>query len=205
MARPREDGLPSGQPNRRRLSNIVLNNLKPKPGPYLLWDTKQAGLAVQVRPTGKRTFYCIYTYRSRPRWHRIAAVNAIGLAEARKLAGRIMFKVAEGNDPQAERRASRTAGTFQDLAVRYRTYSEKKKAKNKSWMQSDKLIRRYLLPKWAKLRAADITRSDVKTLFAEIEAPILANQVLATASALFEWAIKDEVGAVKLNPCHNVE
>jgi integrase len=191
------------QPNRRRLNNFLLNNLKPQSSPYLVWDTKQAGLAVQVRPkTGRRTYYCIYSYHNRPRWHRIAAVNAIGLTEARKLAGRVMFRVAEGNDPQAERRASRSAGTFQDLADRYRKYSEKK---NKSWKQADWLIRRYLLPKWNKLRAADISRSDIKTLFSEIAAPILANQVLATASAIFEWAIKDEVGGVKVNPCHGVE
>ena len=40
---------------------------------------------------------------------------------------------------------------------------------------------------------------------ARIDAPILANQVLASASAIFTWAIKEEVGGVEVNPCIGVE
>jgi hypothetical protein len=36
-----------------------------------------------------------------------------------------------------------------------------------------------------------------------IEAPILANQVLAAASAIFSWAIRQEIVAV--NPCRLVD
>ena len=60
--------------------------------------------------------------------------------------------------------------------------------------------------KWAKLRAADIARSaDVRALMASIHAPIVANQVLASASAIFTWAIKEELAEIKTNPCHGVE
>jgi hypothetical protein len=62
-----------------------------------------------------------------------------------------------------------------------------------------------LLPKWAKLPAADITRSDVKALLAKIDAPILSNQILASASAIFAWAIREEVAGIKVNPCAKIE
>ena len=38
-----------------------------------------------------------------------------------------------------------------------------------------------------------------------IQAPIVANQVLASASAIFTWAIKEEFAEIKINPCHGVE
>jgi integrase len=113
-----------------------------------------------------------------------------------------MYAVAEGADPQAERRAARSSGTFEDLAKRYAEYAE---GRNKSWRQADALVRKHLLPKWAKLRAADITRSDVRALMGRIHAPIVANQVLASAGAIFTWAIREELAEIKTNPCHGVE
>ena len=107
-----------------------------------------------------------------------------------------------GFDPQAQRKAERSLGTFEDLASRYLDYAQRK---NKSWRQADALVRRHLLPRWAKLRAADISRSDVKSTIARITAPIVANQTLASASAMFAWAIREEFGGVLVNPCHGVE
>jgi hypothetical protein len=46
-------------------------------------------------------------------------VAKIGIADARKRASRIMFQVAGGTDPQAIKRAARSAGTFDDIADRY--------------------------------------------------------------------------------------
>jgi integrase len=202
MARPRRDGAPATAPNKRRLNNFMVTNLKPQPRPYLVWDSLQRGLAIQVQPSDHRTWYCLYTAARRLRWYRIADASAIGLAEARLLAGRVMFKVAEGADPAAERMASRNADSFEDLAIRYRKYSARK---NKSWQQPDKLVRKHLLPHWAKLRAADVSRSDVKAMMARIEAPIVANQTLAAASAIFSWAIGEEFAGVKINPCQKIE
>ena len=74
--------------------------------------------------------------------------------------------VAEGKDPQADKRAERGAGTFADLAARY--VEQYAKRKNKSWAQADRLVRRYVLPRWGKLQAAGIVRADVKALMASI-------------------------------------
>ena len=87
------------------------------------------------------------------------------------------------------------------MAARYVEQYAKKK--NKSWKQADKLVRRYLLPKWGKLQATAVARADVKAMIASITAPILANQVLAAASAIFAWGIKEEI--VAANPCLLIE
>ena len=50
-----------------------------------------------------------------------------------------------------------------------------------------------------------ITRADVKKLLEQIDAPILANQILASASAIFTWAIRQDVAGIKINPCTGIE
>jgi integrase len=60
-----------------------------------------------------------------------------------------------------------------------------------------------VLPRWGKLQAASIIRADVRAMTSGIEAPVLANQVLAAVSAVFSWAVKQEV--VGTNPCRGVD
>jgi integrase len=60
-----------------------------------------------------------------------------------------------------------------------------------------------LLLRWGKLQAASISRSDVKAVMARIEAPVVANQTLAAASAVFTWAMKEEL--IASNPCRGVD
>jgi integrase len=201
MPRPRRDGTQAAAPNKRKLNDLFVKRLAPTDRPYLVWDDYQRGLAVNVQPTGRKTYKCIYSLRGRPRWYSLGSADAIGLADARKLASRVMFAVAEGKDPAAERKAERSKGTFEELAGRY--VEQYSKRNNKSWKQAETLVRRYLLPRWGKLPAQLITRSDVKTAMASITAPVLANQVLASASAIFSWAIREEL--LKDNPARLVD
>jgi integrase len=202
MPAPRKTGEPAQAANRQRLSHFTVKNLKPQARPYVVWDTVQRGLAISVQPSGHAAWKCVYSFHGRPRWLHLADTTAIGLADARKLAYGAMHRVAEGKDPASERRAERSADSFDDLATRYRKYSERK---NKSWKQADALVRKYLLPKWGKLPAAGITRADVKALISHIEAPILVNQISASASAVFAWAIREDVVGITVNPCVGVE
>jgi integrase len=191
------------EPNKRLLNNLLIERLEPKDQPYLIWDTKQDRLAIRVEPSGHCSYKVIYSRHGRPRWYNIGKVNAVDLAAARKLAGKIMTRVADGEDPQADRKAERNQGTFEELAKSYVEQYAKKK--NKSWKQADDLVKKHLIPKWGKLKAADISRSEVKTRISKIEAKIVANQVLASASAIFSWAIKEELAGIKINPCAKID
>jgi integrase len=195
MTRPKRAAL------KRRLTELSVRKLKPRTAPYLIWDTHQRGLAIRVQPSGSRAWKAIYSYHGRPRWLHLGDVGAIGLSDARMLAAEAMLAVARGKDPAAEKRAERGAGTFAELAERYVELHAKKE--NKSWKQADALIRRYTRPRWGKLQASTITRADIRTMMARIEAPILANQVLAAVSAIFSWAVKEEI--LPGNPCRGVD
>jgi integrase len=201
MPRPRKDGTGAVAPNRRKLSEIYVRNLKPRERAFCTWDTHQRGLCVLTQPSGYSSWKCVYHYNGRPRWYHIGAVAAIGLADARKLASKIMFEVASGRDPLAERQAERSKGTFAELSTRY--LEEHAKKTNRSWPQAAALVERNLLPYWGALQAADVSRSDVRTMMARVEAPVVANQTLAAASAIFSWAMREDLLAV--NPCAKIE
>jgi integrase len=197
--RPRRDGRPSAA-RKRKLTELSVRKIKPEAEAFNVWDLHQRGLVLRMQPTGHAAFKAVYSAHGRPRWYHIGDVGKIGLADARKLAARTMLQVAEGKDPAAERKAERGGGTFAELAERYLALAKKR---NKSWQQADRLLRRYVLPRWGKLQAATITRADVRKMMERIDAPVLANQVLAAASAIFSWAVKQEI--VAASPCRLVD
>jgi hypothetical protein len=111
------------------LTHIHVVRFQPKPKPYLIWDLKQKGLALQVRPNGHKSWKCIYSFHNRVRWFHIGHVSVVGLSDARKLAARILFQVTvEGKDPQAAKRAGerpvveRSQGLEQEIADKYRAF-----------------------------------------------------------------------------------
>ena len=186
---------------KRRLTELSVKKATPEAAAYLIWDTLQRGLVLRVQPTGAKAWVTIYSRNGRPRWLHLGDANAIGLADARELAAEAMLAVAKGRDPAADKHAQRNRGTFQELATQYVERYAKKN--NKSWKQADDLVRRKLIPVWGKLQATSITRSDVRAMMARIDAPIVANQTLAAASAVFTWANKEELLAG--NPCRGVD
>jgi integrase len=189
-------------PNKHLLNELIIRRLQPQNKPYVIWDTLQRGLALRVRPTGIKSWKVIYNRHGRTRWLHLGDANAIGLADARQLAAEAMLAVARGGDPAADKVAQRSHGTFEELAARYVTgYAQKH---NKSWRQADRLVQKDLLPYWGKLQVASISRTDVKSLMTRNGSkPILANQVLAAASAIFSWAIREEL--LTVNPCASIK
>jgi integrase len=182
---------------KQRLQELTVRKARPEKRAYLIWDSKQSHLALQVQPTGAKAWKCIYSRHGRPRWLHLGDAGIVGLADARTLAAEAMLAVAKGGDPAADKRAERGAGTFAELAERYVTQHAQKN--NKSWRQADALVRRFAIPRWGKLQASTITRGDIKQMMARIEAPIVANQTLAAVSAIFSWGVKEEI--VAANPC----
>jgi integrase len=180
------------------LTELLVRKVRAEAAPYNVWDARERGLVLRVQPSGQRAFKFVYSYRGRPRWFHIGSV---GLADARRIAAKARLSVAEGGDPVAERMAERGAGTFAELAGRY--IEQYAKRKNKSWQQGDYLVRRHLLPRWGKLDAKSISRQDVRQAMERIEAPVVANQTIAAASAIFSWGIKQEI--VSANPCKLVD
>jgi integrase len=198
MPRPHKSGDSARPPRKQNLTELAVSRTRPEPKPFNIWDQKAPGLVLRVQPSGHRAFKFVYANRDGSEWYHIGQV---GLSEARRIAAKLRLAVAEGRDPVAERKAQRASGTFRELADLYLEQHAKKR--NKSWPQARALVERFLLPRWSKLDAKSITRADVRQLVGKIDKPVLANAVLAAASAIFTWGTKQDLLAV--NPCRGIE
>jgi hypothetical protein len=161
------------------------------------WDAKVPGLCLVTQTSGWKAFKFYYSFQGCPRVYDLGPVH---LADARSIVKAMWGDIARGIDPWLKRRAERDAISFADLAGRH---LEAKKKTNKSWVQHDRLVRRFLLPAWGARAAGSIVPADVSEVMAKIDAPILANQTIKAASAIFSRAVKK--GLVTTNPCDGVE
>ena len=75
MARPRQDGQPPREADRRKLTDLFVSRASRRTEPELIWDVKQPGLALWVRPTGKKAWKVIYRHHGRPRWLHLGDVR----------------------------------------------------------------------------------------------------------------------------------
>jgi hypothetical protein len=101
MPRPRKDGTKARAARRHKLSDLYVRKVKPEADAFAVWDTKQGGLALRVQPTGQKSFKVVYSRHGRANWLHLGDAKALGLADARQLAAKVMLEVATGRDPLA--------------------------------------------------------------------------------------------------------
>jgi integrase len=179
-----------------KLTDRRVQNLKPNGSTTIVWDSVQRGLGLRIQPTGHKSWVVIYRHNRKPRW---LTFPAVPVQAAREKAAEVTLAVMRGQDPAPKNLRSTT--NFSTVAQRY--VEEHSSKKNKSWKHADKLVRRYLLPSWAKVDVTAITRADIRSLISKIQAPMLANQVRLAASAIFTWAVSQDL--VPHNPCRGIE
>jgi integrase len=126
----------------------------------------------------------------------------LGLSAARERAEKQRVSVADGNDPQGERRAKREAEsralTFDALADAYiERYAKPHKS---SWKNDELYLRVHVRPAWGERKAKSIVRADAGALLDQIAktAPTSANRTQSILSKVFVWAI--EWGLLEVNP-----
>ncbi len=162
------------------------------------FDTHTRGLALRVTPTGAKTWYFVCRVNGSPsQWDRLATVDAMSLADARKVARKRRAIVDDGRNPAAERRAERVAArtpapggfTFGDLCDLYVKIAAGQK---KTWRDDVAKIDKYLLPAWGGLPLRDVTRAQVHELLDTLVADgmtVGVNRVQALISRLFTVAV----------------
>lgn len=183
------------------------------------WDGGCRGLLMYSYGSGRRAFYVHYRGASdgKSRFFKLGGYPGLRVKDAREAAHKVLGEVALGRDPHAERVAVRrkardemvrhTLGgvtdgaTVAQLAEGYLA-DAKTELKASSWKQTDAALRRHLLPKIGVMRATDVTRRDIKNVFARLTKlgkNVMANKVLAHASGMFAWAVEEEL--IPANPC----
>ena len=65
------------------LTEAELRKLVPRAAPYQKWDEKVRNLCVRVQPSGRRTFYFVYSVGGKTKWHRFGPADAVDIVAAR--------------------------------------------------------------------------------------------------------------------------
>ena len=179
------------------ISETTVKAAKPPASGYvILFDDKDEGFGVRVTAAGAKSFVLNYrvggekrrmTIGKWPQWTADAARNEV----KKKLLPRIN---GGGADPVREKKARLAEPKLADLATEYIEQHAKIKKRKKSAYEDRRMLDKIILPKLGKQRVKAITKRDVGTLHNSLrKTPYQANRVLALLSAMFTFAMEDDL------------
>jgi len=160
------------------------------------FDTDLPGFMLEVRSTGKCTFYQRYRDKyGRLKQVRIGPTDSISLEEARHKAKQIRSQILMGFDPRGELEKNRNTPTFKEFVQeQYIPYVQLHK---RSWEQDQKMLELRVLPLWGSKKISEITREDVQqfqsTFLRSGCKPATANRYMALVKYVFNLAEQWEV------------
>jgi integrase len=195
--------------NRAELTDLALRRLvaagkaavaakaEPKPR-YTIWDTRVEHLAARVHSNGKVVWYFIYRLRphKQPFWFRIGRFPAIGVEDARKRARGLNVEIDEERHPQAERQFRRQEETCESLLPQYVAH-RKASPRGKSVDQTERLLRRHVMPSFGKYQPSQIGDVMVTKLLSAYEGKNPMYNAVRNAWLSFQTWTKDTHRAKK--------
>ena len=195
---------------RMKFTDRSIAALKHGPDRYWVWEEGRTGLGIRVAaaPSKLKTWQLSYWFNKKPRRMGLGAYPASGLKEARAKWRAAKALLDKGIDPKdaedAERKIEEEAETVSQLAEIYIKEWLGTKRRGK---ESERMLRRDVLPALGSRKAKDVTRGEIKSMLRRIterNAPISSNRVLAVVRHMFNWAIDEEHGAVTSNPAAGI-
>jgi integrase len=168
-----------------------------------IFDTAQKGFLLEVRSSGRKTFYQRYVdERGRQRQFKIGAADVLSVEQARRKGRSVVAEALLGADPQVRRRELRATPTLAELVSdRYLPHA---KATKRSWRSDETLLRHHILPALGHLTLDQIGSERIAELINSMRAKGYAsgttNRVLVLLRYIFNLARKWNVPSVSANP-----
>ncbi len=209
-----------------KISKRVVDATLPGQEEVRVWDVEVKGFVLRVFPNGRKSYGVKYRIGSRQRWLTIGDHGSPWTAEdARERAKAVIRKAEDGFDPQRIKEERRNAVTVDDLIALYLVEGRAAKPtkKDSSWAFDESCLKRHVSPLIGRQPAAELVRSDIERLQADIKAgktakniktkkrgvarvvggAIIAGGVVRSFSAMLSWAERE--GIIKTNPCKGVK
>ena len=124
-----------------KITASLVNSLKPNEDTYKVWDTEHSGFFARVSPKGTITYALRYRSPSdlKDKTLTIGRADRISLSEARRIATQKAGEVAQGIDPQQQRRRLQEESSRKELSTlgdfmekRYEAYLRSEKRSGES-------------------------------------------------------------------------
>ncbi len=170
------------------------------------FDLGCPGLMVEVRPTGRKTFYFRYVNgRRQQRQHRIGDGRDLTLDLARKQVQKLRTRVALGEDLVETKRELAKVPTVS--AFIHEQYLPFVQGYKRSWECDKGLLRKHIEPIWGRRFMDQVNKADVMTLMAahrKTHAAGSCNRLLILLRYFFSLAKKWETPGIQSNPASAV-
>ncbi len=166
-------------------------------------DLRESGLEMIVTSGGAKTFYLYRKINGKPERVKLGRFPDLSVENARKSAQRNKGMIADGINPNEEKRRVRDEHTFKEL---FDLYMERySKIHKRSWKYDINEVNKHL-PHWFKRKISTVTKDEVSRLHAKIgkESGIYqANRILERIRSIFNKGI--EWGWQGTNPATGIK
>jgi integrase len=172
-------------------TKAALTKLPPAPKgvKQYYYDEREAGLLLAVTSGGAKSFYLYKRIEGRPERLLLGRFPDLTIENARKAAQEAKGQIAQGINPQKEKRAVRDEMTFGAL---FGEYLEKySKVHKRSWAYDEREVNKFL-SHWFKRKISSIDKAEVERLHAKIgkeNGLYQANRLLERIRSIFNKAI----------------
>jgi len=192
----------------RILTVRTVETIKPGPARQEISDRYLPGLYLIVQPSGARSWAVRYRSGGRSRKHTLGPYPALDLKAARALAGKALRAVAEGRDPGREKAQARVSqpDTVEAIAQLFVERHCLRNTRLRTAFETQRLLKRHVLPRWRSRLLRDINRRDVLDLLDRVVdtgAPVVANRVFSVVRKLCNWALERDI--INASPCAGVK
>lgn len=165
----------------------------------IYWSHDLPGFGLRCRASGARSWLLqVRTKAGETRKITLGDPGTVPFARAAREAGKLIAAVKLGGDPGAEARQARRAIKISELVEHYLTH-QRARMKPRSFLELSRHLKAHAKPLHGQPAGA-VTRSSIVALLQNIgsTAPVTANRVRASLSAMFAWGMK--AGLVTANP-----
>jgi hypothetical protein len=183
------------------------------------FDQRMPGFGLRVTSDGHRSFFV-------RKWDKVsgkakrhtldsAKYHPDSLDQARKEGRRLLELIADGGDPrreEAERVAAQQRKRANSFAAVAADFIEQKLPEERQGDESERIIRKTLLPEWELLPITEITDDEVarvvkaraSKLWQGKKTKTSAKNLLALIKRMFAWAIEQRSYGIKINPAATI-
>jgi integrase len=197
--------------NVRKLTKRVVDAAKPRDTRYEIWDAELKGFGIRIEASGTKTY--IVRYRPKgtgakgaKRFVKIGRHGHITPEQARESAKGMLGAVALGEDPARELSERKRGLTVEELTREFTERHVKPKLAPATVELYDITFRIYVLPRFAKRQAADLTQLELAKLHAELrDKKPTANRVMNYLSKMYNWAVEHKLLPSGTNPAAGIK
>jgi hypothetical protein len=189
-----------------KLTDLAVRKLgAPASGRVEHFDTLLPSFGLRITAAGTKSWVVMTHVRGRLKRVTLGRWPALGLADARDQARKVIADAQGGKAPLSgrARRHAIDGDTVRDVLAEYVARHQRGKGR-RSWHKVERMLARKCEP-WLERPIATIARRDVIELvdrMADRGAPVMANRALASVRAMLSWAV--DRGIIEASPAAGV-